>query len=88
MATTVVQMAGFTGDVELDTNPFTGREFYRYRIHSDADRFRVDGAAADIQEAVQSIETLIRYVMAHPQSKQRKKDGACGTAQRCRVAHL
>lgn len=88
MATTVVQMAGFTGDVERDTNPLTGREFYHYRVRSATDRFRVDGAAADIPEAVQSIETLIRYVLAHPQSRQRKKDGACGTAQRCRVAHF
>ncbi len=64
---TVVRMMGFTGELQRDVNPRNGRFFYRYQVRSGMDPRPIPGAAADLQEAVESTRALINYLALQQQ---------------------
>jgi hypothetical protein len=63
MATPVMQLFGFRGEMAEETDPRSNRSFYRYYIISEReDRCLFDGAAGDAAEAMQTISGHLRLL--------------------------
>ncbi len=63
MATPVMQFHGFRGEIAEETDTCSKRSFYRYYIVSEREnRCLFDGAAGDMDEALQTISAHLRLL--------------------------
>ncbi len=61
-----LQAGSYRAFIERKLNPPNNRLYYRYAITTNLGKYLFDGAAGDVDEAVQTIKAHLRRLQVHP----------------------